>query len=208
MRYACMAISAIVLLTYISPATAEESEPLWSFSTSVNASVGDYGTGKDTTLIYVPFTLGVKPIDGFTLGLTVPYIYQTGQTIVITGGGVGVRKDKQRQLGTATQNQVTSTEQGLGDVLLKGQYVLCEEQSVLPEIAPYLRLGPRARHRRVRRDRRCGSEQDAVPAIRQLRHARLHVHRLAGRHEIRQLFRLECGRSLPGRPTVLGIRVS
>src|SRR5262245_66000752 len=84
MRYACMTISAIVLLTYISPATAEESEPLWSFSTSVNASVGDYGTGKDTTLIYVPFTLGVKPIDGFTLGLTVPYIYQTGQTIVIT----------------------------------------------------------------------------------------------------------------------------
>jgi len=140
MRYACMAISAIVLLTYISPAAAEENEPLWSLSTSVNASVGDYGTGKDTTLIYVPFTLGVKPIDGFTLGLTVPYIYQTGQTIVITGGGVGVRKDKQRQLGTATQNQVTSTEHGLGDVLLKGQYVLFEEQSVLPEIAPYLKI--------------------------------------------------------------------
>src|SRR5262249_4061183 len=117
MRYACMAISAIVLLTYISTAAAEENEPLWSLSTSVNASIGDYGTGKDTTLVYVPFTLGVKPLDGFTLGLTVPYIYQTGQTIVITGGGVAVRKDKQRQLNTATRNQVTSTEQGLGDVL-------------------------------------------------------------------------------------------
>src|SRR5215813_1488447 len=100
MRYACMAISAIVLLTYISPAAAEENEPLWSLSTSVNYSVGDYGTGQDTTFIYVPFTLGVKPIDGLTLGLTIPYVYQTGQTVVITGGGVAVRKDKQRQLKT------------------------------------------------------------------------------------------------------------
>jgi len=53
---------------------------------------------------------------------------------------VAVRKDKQRQLGTATQNQVTFTEHGLGNVLLKRQYVLPEEQSVLPEIAPYLKI--------------------------------------------------------------------
>jgi len=59
---------------------------------------------------------------------------------VITGGGVAVRKDKQRQLGTATQNNVTSTEHGLGDVLLKGQYVLLSEKAVLPEIAPYLKI--------------------------------------------------------------------
>ena len=58
---------------------------------------------------------------------------------MITGGGVAVRKNKQSQLGTATQNQVTSTESGLGDVLLKGQYVLLEEK-VLPEVAPYLKI--------------------------------------------------------------------
>src|SRR2546428_1553281 len=139
MRYSCTAISAALLLACVSPAAAED-EPLWSLSSSVNYSVGDYGTGKDTTFVYVPFTLGVKPIDGFTLSLTVPYVYQTGQTVVITGGGVAVRKDKQRQLGTATQNQVTTTEHGLGDVLLKGQYVLLEEKSVLPEIAPYLKI--------------------------------------------------------------------
>jgi len=139
MRYSCTAISAALLLACVSSAAAED-EPLWSLSSSVNYSVGDYGTGKDTTFIYAPFTLGVKPIDGFTLSLTIPYVYQTGQTVVITGGGVAVRKDKQRQLKTATQNQVTSTEHGLGDVLLKGQYVLVEEKSVLPEIAPYLKI--------------------------------------------------------------------
>src|SRR5256712_7866557 len=143
MRYHCIVISAALLLACVSPAAAEDEpqdQPLWSLSSSVNYSVGDYGTGKDTTFIYVPFTLGVKPIDGFTLGLTIPYVYQTGQTVVITGGGVAVRKSKESQLGTATQNQVTSTEQGLGDVLLKGQYVLVEEKSVLPEVAPYLKI--------------------------------------------------------------------
>ena len=139
MRYSCTAISAALLLACISPAAAED-EPRWSLSSSVNYSVGDYGTGKDTTFIYVPFTLGVKPIDRFTIGLTIPYVYQTGETVVITGGGVAVRKNKQSQLGTATQNQVTSTESGLGDVLLKGQYVLLEEKSVLPEVAPYLKI--------------------------------------------------------------------
>src|SRR2546428_11694138 len=143
MRYHCIVISAALLLACVSPAAAEDEpqdQPLWSLSSSVNYSVGAYGTGKDTTFIYAPFTLGVKPIDGFTLSLTIPYVYQTGQTVVITGGGVAVRKDKQRQLKTATQNQVTSTEHGLGDVLLKGQYVLVEEKSVLPEIAPYLKI--------------------------------------------------------------------
>src|SRR5712691_2795165 len=139
MRYHCVAISAALLLACLSPAAAED-EPRWSLSSSVNYSVGDYGTGKDTTLIYVPFTLGVKPIDRFSLSLTIPYIRQTSQTVVITGGGVAVRKDKQRQLATATRNQVTSTEDGLGDVLLKGQYVLLEEKSVLPEIGPYLKI--------------------------------------------------------------------
>src|SRR2546426_5788554 len=84
-RYHGMAISAALLLAWASVATAED-EPLWSLSTSFNYSVGDYGTGKDTTLIYAPLTLGVKPIDRLTLGLTIPYIYQTGQTVVITGG--------------------------------------------------------------------------------------------------------------------------
>src|SRR5438046_1236741 len=115
MRYHCIAISAALLLACVSPAVAED-EPLWSLSSSVNYSVGDYGTGKDTTFIYVPFTLGVKPIDGLTLSLTVPYVYQTGETVVITGRGVAVRKNKQSQLGTATQNPVTSLERAHGHV--------------------------------------------------------------------------------------------
>ena len=130
-------IVAVLLLTAGAGSAFANEEPRWSLNTSFNYSVGDYGTAKDTTLIYVPLTLGVRPIDRLTVSVTIPYIHQTTQTIVVTGGGVAVRKDKQKLLPTSARNQVTSTEDGLGDVLLKGQYVVLEEQSVLPEIGPY-----------------------------------------------------------------------
>lgn len=119
------------------PALAEE--PRWSFSTSVNYSRGDFGTKEDTSFLYVPFTLGVTPIDRLTLSLTVPYVRQTTQTVVITGGGVAVRKEEERKLATARPS-VTRTEDGLGDILLRGQYVLVEEQPLVPEVSPYLKI--------------------------------------------------------------------
>src|SRR6266566_8107996 len=83
-------LGLVLAIVGVQPAVAQD-EPRVSFSTSVDYSVGDYGTGKDTTLVYVPFTLGVRPFDRFWLNLTVPYIYQTGQNIVLTGGGVAVK---------------------------------------------------------------------------------------------------------------------
>jgi len=64
----------VLVLAGASPAPAQD-EPRWSLSTSVNYSVGDYGTGKDTTLPYAPFTLGVPPIDRLWLNLTIPHIH-------------------------------------------------------------------------------------------------------------------------------------
>src|SRR6266404_2567038 len=84
------ALAVVLMLVAVTPALAEEERPWWSLSSSFNYSVGDYGTGKDTSLIYVPFTLGVTPLDRLTVSLTVPYIRQTSQTVVFTGGGVAV----------------------------------------------------------------------------------------------------------------------
>jgi hypothetical protein len=69
----------------------------------------------------------------------VPYIRQTTQTVVVTEGGVAKRKDKERQLATA-RGSVTQTEDGLGDILLKGEYVLLAEQAALPEITGSLKI--------------------------------------------------------------------
>ena len=53
-------LGLVLAIVGVRPALAQD-EPRVSFSTSVDYSVGDYGTGKDTTLVYVPFTLGVRP---------------------------------------------------------------------------------------------------------------------------------------------------
>ena len=137
-RAGVLAIVLVVLL--VTPALAEDERPWWALSTSFNYSVGDYGTGKDTTLIYVPFTLGVTPLERLTVSLTVPYIRQTSQTVVFTGGGVAVRRNQKNQLNTPTQSNVTQTEDGLGDLLLKGSFIVLPEQTLAPEIAPYLKI--------------------------------------------------------------------
>src|SRR2546426_9734568 len=126
---------ALVLLS-AAPVLAED-EPWVKFSTSVNYSVGDCGTNKDTTIVYVPFTLGVRPLDRFWLSVTVPFIYQDPQNVVLTGGGVASRKE---QKGKLAQPARATTESGLGDVLLKASVVVVEERELIPEVEPYLKI--------------------------------------------------------------------
>ena len=134
-RSIAIAVGALILFGAL-PVFAEDG-PQWSLSTSVNYSVGDYGTGKDTTLVYIPFTLGVSPLDRLWLSMTVPYLHQTTQNVVLTGGGVAVRK---KGMGKFAQPATSSSESGLGDVMLKVSYVLLEDKELIPEIAPYVKI--------------------------------------------------------------------
>ena len=136
MRHRGLVMGVALVLLGAAPALAED-EPWVKFSTSVNYSVGDYGTNKDTTIVYVPFTLGVRPLDRFWLSLTVPFIYQDTQNVVLTGGGVASRKE---QKGKLAQPARSTTESGLGDVLLKASIVVAEERDLIPEITPYLKI--------------------------------------------------------------------
>src|SRR5712671_3456654 len=132
-----IALLGIVLaIVGVWPAFAQD-EPRVSLSTSVDYSVGDYGTGKDTTLLYVPFTLGVRPFDRFWLSVTVPYLYQHGQNVVVTGGGVAVRG---KANGKLARPATSTTESGLGDVLAKASLVLIPEKDFIPEITPYFKV--------------------------------------------------------------------
>ncbi len=137
MRYGGVVVGVVMVLIGVLPALAADDDPRWLFSSSVNYSVGDYGTNKDTTIVYVPFTFGVRPVDTLWISLTVPYIYQNSQNVVVTGGGVATRK---KATGKFAQPATATTESGLGDVLLKASYVLVDEKPFLPEIAPYVKI--------------------------------------------------------------------
>ena len=130
-------LGLVLAIVGVQSAFAQD-EPRFSLSASVDYSVGDYGTGKDTTLLYVPFTLGVRPFDHFWLNLTVPYLYQTGQNIVLTGGGIAVKGKKSN--GKLTRPATSSTESGLGDVLAKASLIVVEEKDFVPEITPYFKV--------------------------------------------------------------------
>jgi len=130
-------LGIVLAVVGVGPAVAQD-EPRVSFSTSVDYSVGDYGTGKDTTLLYVPFTLGVRPFDRLWLNVTVPYLYQTGQNVVLTGGGVAAKGKKSN--GKLTRPTTSTKESGLGDVLAKASLVLIEEKEFIPEITPYFKV--------------------------------------------------------------------
>ena len=137
MRFGGVVVGVVMVLIGVLPALAADDDPRWLFSSSVNYSVGDYGTNKDTTIVYVPFTFGVRPVDTLWISLTVPYIYQNSQNVVVTGGGVATRK---KATGKFAQPATATTESGLGDVLLKASYVLVDEKPFLPEIAPYVKI--------------------------------------------------------------------
>src|SRR5437867_10017482 len=136
MRHRGLVMGVALVLLSAAPVLAED-EPWVKFSTSVNYSVGDYGTNKDTTIVYVPFTLGVRPIDRLWLSLTLPYIYQSSQNVVVTAGGVAARK---RGGGKFAAPERSTSESGLGDLLLKASYVVLEEKDFIPEIAPYVKI--------------------------------------------------------------------
>src|SRR6267378_2576074 len=135
MRNRAALIGLALIVAGVTPALAAEDDPRWSFSTSVNYSVGDYGTNKDTTIVYVPFTLGVRPIDRLWLSLTLPYIYQSSENVVVTGGGVAKRK--RGGGGKFAAPERSTSESGLGDMLLRVSYVVLEERELIPEISPY-----------------------------------------------------------------------
>src|SRR5258708_12325308 len=136
MRARRLLIAVLLVLLGTTPGLAED-KPWLSSSSSVNYSVGDYGTGKNTTLVYMPFTLGVTPLESFTVSLTVPYVHQTTQNVVITGGGVAPRNETKGKLARPARS---TTESGLGDVLLKASYIVLAERGPIPEIAPYPKI--------------------------------------------------------------------
>jgi outer membrane putative beta-barrel porin/alpha-amylase len=137
MRYSCVVLAVVLLIAGVTPALGADADPRLTFSSSVDYSVGDYGTSRDTRIVYVPFTLGVRPVDRLWISITVPWIYQSSENVVLTGGGVAVRKEDG---GKFARPERSSSQSGLGDLLLRVSYTVLKERNFVPEITPYLQI--------------------------------------------------------------------
>jgi len=92
----------------------------WKFSSSVNYDTGKYGTPNRVSSIYVPFTLKRYWYEG-NLAVTLPFLRQSAQGEITHVGGKPVRISRGR--GRAS----SSSETGLGDILVRGAYILKRE---------------------------------------------------------------------------------
>lgn len=92
----------------------------WKFSSSFNYDTGKYGGTTRTDSIYIPFTLKRYYREG-DISVTLPCLRQSSSGRITRVGGKPVR---------ATGGRVSAraaAESGLGDILVRGSYVLKRE---------------------------------------------------------------------------------
>jgi len=106
-----------------------------------NYSEGDYGTGRTTQILYVPTIVQWFPTERFELRLTIPYLWERGRNIIafVGGGPEQALRRVATRAGLASTNR-THTEDGLGDILLEGEYTLIEQRGPRPEIGTFAEI--------------------------------------------------------------------
>ena len=120
----------------------------WQAGVAPTYTSGTYGTGTQTNIFYVPFSVKRLFPDG-DITLVVPYVHIEGTGAVRVVGGVGTRTSKTQGSGsgtgkgkkiTDTPQDTSSSTSGLGDMILRGRYYLVEETSTMPLIALTARI--------------------------------------------------------------------
>lgn len=119
-----------------SSADADAKELGLTLSGTPEYTEGKYGTRHTTDILYVPVVLDWSVTDRFDLSLTLPYLREHGRSIFATIGGGAIRTPSGRQ---STTDRARTAE-GLGDVLLEGNYVLLEEKDVSPEVRAFAEI--------------------------------------------------------------------
>lgn len=100
-------------------------------------TAGIYGTRKTTEVLYVPLVLQYSLKDRLDIKPTIPYIWQHGQG-VLGALGIGALRAPRGVSGVSTAR--TTTDDGLGDILLKGNYRFTDDQGLIPEVTGLLEI--------------------------------------------------------------------
>ncbi len=137
---------AVLLLPNLSYAA----DPLYSVGLGFEFTSGDYGTGINTDFVSVPFTIAVNPTRRLDFSLEIPYVYQSSSAVVagqfmgmgsqsmgsgmttsaaLSMSGPGPRSN-------ASTDNLNKSQSGLGDMVLKGGYILYSEEKYIPAIRP------------------------------------------------------------------------
>ncbi len=129
--------------------TAKKEQTNYSAALSVEYGTGKYGTNTTTDNVTTKLTLGWYPTERLDFSLEIPYLYQSSsvttpfgmgrfKTASMQPGGPG-QGPKPKRMGSSTfasTFNVTQSQSGIGDLILRGGYVVLQEDKYIPEIRP------------------------------------------------------------------------
>lgn len=106
-------VALVALMLTAAPGAALAQDAVVKLSTGFDYSTGDYGTGVDTDILYVPVTARYET-GSWIVGLTVPYVQieSDGEVVGGTDGAIVTKKKKSGVTGSER-----STDPGLGDIV-------------------------------------------------------------------------------------------
>jgi hypothetical protein len=147
----------IFLLSFSNPSYCielSEKPPVASFSIGAEYSSGNYDSDSTTRRTYVPLVFSLYPYERLDVSIELPFIYQnssgtsasnttTAKTVARGSSGSGasinagvpnvtlLSNTVQNSPNTSTHNASVS---GLGDIILRGGYILFVEENSMPQI--------------------------------------------------------------------------
>ncbi len=151
-RLFLLTVLMIMSISLSLPALAAEethNKEQTKFSVALGAeySTGKYGTNITTDAVAIPLKLYWYPTDRLDFSLEIPYLYQSNSVTTPFGTGRfktakmqqsgGVQGPKRNGSSTfASTFDVSRSQSGIGDLVLKGGYVVFQEEKFIPEIRP------------------------------------------------------------------------
>ena len=138
----------LVILMNSGPGSAadqnnSQTERNWQVGFSPSYLKGDYGTGSTTTITYLPVSVR-RLFDNGDVTFIMPYVCVTSNGSVTLVGGVPNRVSQSGNSGSGGSGKgkkpgnvepVSSTDCGIGDLILRGRYYLVDEREWIPTIA-------------------------------------------------------------------------
>jgi hypothetical protein len=107
------AVAVVAFMHFVIPDAASAEGPAIELSTGFDYSSGDYGTGVDTDILYIPVTARYET-GSWIVGLTVPYIQIESDGEVVGGTDSPIVTKKKKKNVTGSER---TTDSGLGDIV-------------------------------------------------------------------------------------------
>jgi len=141
----------LALVAHSSQVLARDGEPRLDSASSAavglgfEVSRGDYGAGADATLVTMPLSVFLSPVNKLDITLEVPLLYLTSKSdsgVVVTQSGGAGRVRSANRTGTAVTAATTVQESGVGDINMTGGWTLLTDREGIPKIRPtfYLKV--------------------------------------------------------------------